>query len=181
MKCNKLILLGLLALAPQTLASEADFTQPVKVTANSSSGDFTNRVLEYRDNVVIVQGSLRIEADRLILESSEDKSRQVMIATGNPATYEQVMENGLMARAEAREIRYDVNTQLLTMSGNAQLSQADSLVRGETISYNARLQRLTAEGSKDEQITTIFMPKEEKKVEPEPEAPAPAPAQEPQP
>ncbi len=177
MKCNKLFLLGLLALAPQALATEADFSQPVTVTANSSTGDFTSRVLEYRDNVLIVQGSLRIEADRLVLESSEDKSRQIMIATGAPATYEQMMENGLMARAEAREIRYDVNTQLLTMSGNAQLSQADSLVRGETISYNARLQRLTAEGSKDEQITTIFMPQEAGSETPEPELPA----QEPQP
>ncbi|GAA4901615.1 lipopolysaccharide transport periplasmic protein LptA [Ferrimonas pelagia] len=175
MTCKKLLVWGLLLLTPGLQATEADFTQPVTVSADRSSGDFTNRTLEYIDNVQITQGSLKILADRLTLESSEDKSHQVMIATGNPATYQQMMDNGLLAKAQANEIRYDINTQDLIMTGDAELSQEGSLVRGETISYNARLQRLTAQGSADEQITTIFMPTERNNDEQEQQQTEPQP------
>ncbi|SHI05957.1 lipopolysaccharide transport periplasmic protein LptA [Ferrimonas marina] len=158
MKCNKLLIAASLLLMPLAQATEADFLQPVKVTADHTQGDYNSRTLEYIDNVLIVQGSLRIEADKLVLVSTEDKRQQVMVATGSPATYQQMMENGLMAKAQANEIRYDINTQELVMTGDAELSQEDSVVRAERIVYNAALQRLSAEGSEQQQITTIFMP-----------------------
>ncbi|QIZ77890.1 lipopolysaccharide transport periplasmic protein LptA [Ferrimonas lipolytica] len=158
MKLSKPLLIALALLAPQTQALQADFLQAVSVTADRSEGDLQSRTLSYIDNVVVTQGTLRIEADKLTLIATEDKSEQIFVATGNPATYEQVQENGMKAEANALEIRYSVSNRELILIGEAQMSQEGSVVKGSRISYNAEQQKLSAEGSDESQITTIFMP-----------------------
>ncbi|MBW3165801.1 lipopolysaccharide transport periplasmic protein LptA [Ferrimonas balearica] len=179
MKCRKflaLLMTGALLSAP-ALALDDDYRQPIKVTSDNSSADIQSYTLIYSGNVRIVQGSMEIKADELKVISSAEKGNEVMIATGKPATYTQMMENGLPAEAQAKEIRYEVRTRQLTLSGDAQLSQAGSLMRGNTISYNVEKQQLIAEGKEDEQITTIFLPADlgtenqsETEPKPEPEA-----------
>ncbi|MBY6187235.1 lipopolysaccharide transport periplasmic protein LptA [Marinobacter hydrocarbonoclasticus] len=175
MKCLKILALMLTGamLSSPVLALDGDYRQPIKVTSDNSSADIQSYTLIYAGNVRITQGSMVIKADELKVISSAEKGNEVMIATGNPATYTQVMENGLPAEAQAQEIRYEVRTRQLTLSGEAQLSQAGSLMRGNTISYNVEKQQLVAEGKEDEQITTIFLPADldnEGSEQPEPEA-----------
>ncbi|WP_028115740.1 lipopolysaccharide transport periplasmic protein LptA [Ferrimonas senticii] len=171
MKFSNALLLALAMTTAIGHAAEDDFRQPVSVTADRSEGDLQSRTLSYLDNVVVVQGTLKIHADKLTLQSNEAQTEQIFVATGNPATYEQMMDNGLMAEAEASEIRYSVAKRELILTGEAELRQDGSLVKGDRISYNALEQKLTAKGSKQEQITTIFLPKTEDeapKTEPTP-------------
>ncbi|MBY5993100.1 lipopolysaccharide transport periplasmic protein LptA [Ferrimonas balearica] len=174
MKCLKILMLALSGalLATPGWALEDDYRQPIKVTSDTSSADINNYTLIYSGNVRIVQGSLEIQAEELKVVSSAEQGNEVMIATGDPATYTQMMDNGLPAEAKAQEIRYEVRTRQITLSGDAELSQAGSLMRGNTISYNVEKQQLIAEGKEDEQITTIFLPAdlENEETPEEPEA-----------
>ncbi|WP_298440926.1 lipopolysaccharide transport periplasmic protein LptA [uncultured Ferrimonas sp.] len=174
MKFSNSLLLALALFMPQAHAVENDFLQPVTVAADRSEGDLQSRSLSYINNVVVTQGSLRINADKLTLMASDDQAKQVFIATGNPATYQQMMDNGLLAQAQAKEIRYQVSSRELILIGDAQMSQEGSLVKGDRISYNAERQQLSAQGSEEEQITTIFLPAP-KEPEPQPENSEPTP------
>ncbi len=149
-----------LLLSSTAVATSNDFSQPLTITADHSNGDLQTRTLTYSSNVVIRQGSLQINADKLALQAGADgQNQQVFIATGRPATYQQMMDNGLLAEAKANEIRYHMNSRELVLKGNAELSQAGSVVKGDTITYNAEKQQLNARGNANQQITTIFLPK----------------------
>ena len=59
----------------------------------------------------------------------------------------------------ANEIRYEVSSRILTLTGKAEINQSGSLVKSEKIQYDLEKQKLNAEGGKDtERVTTIFTP-----------------------
>ena len=59
---------------------------------------------------------------------------------------------------QANEIKYQPDINLITVSGNAQVKQAGSQVTGETITYNTLSEKLEAQSSDNETVTTILQP-----------------------
>ncbi|WP_028111475.1 lipopolysaccharide transport periplasmic protein LptA [Ferrimonas kyonanensis] len=178
MKPIKLLLTALLVVASTSaLALDSDTREKVEIKADKSNADLPNGTIVYSGRVRISQGTLLINADELRVEATDNKDVKVLVATGTPATYQQMMENGKLAEAEAGEIRYSLQDRILTLSHNAEMRQSGSLVKGDTIQYDLNQQKLLAESSGDEQITTIFLPADaDLKPDPKPE---PAPQQQP--
>ncbi|SDI40865.1 lipopolysaccharide export system protein LptA [Ferrimonas sediminum] len=178
MKPIKLLLTALLVIASTSApALESDTREKVEIKADKSKADLPNGTIVYSGRVRISQGTLLINADELRVEATDNKDVKVLVATGTPATYQQMMENGKLAEAEAGEIRYSLQDRILTLSHNAEMRQSGSLVKGDTIQYDLDQQKLLAESSGDEQITTIFLPADAD-LKPEPE-PKPEPEQAP--
>ncbi|RUO26655.1 lipopolysaccharide transport periplasmic protein LptA [Aliidiomarina minuta] len=142
---------------------ERDFEQPIQVNADYQEIDSRANRLLYQDNVVIAQGSLLINAERLEVESTADElgDGEIFVATGSPARYQQDVEEGVTVEAQANEIRYDSGTGILTLRGNAELRQLGNLVRASQITYYVNDQRVTAQRSDDgeDRVTTIFQPR----------------------
>ncbi|USD37245.1 lipopolysaccharide transport periplasmic protein LptA [Ferrimonas sp. SCSIO 43195] len=178
MKPIKLLLTALLVVAStSSLALDSDTREKVEIKADKSNADLPNGTIVYSGRVRISQGTLLINADELRVEATDNKDVKVLVATGTPATYQQMMENGKLAEAEAGEIRYSLQDRILTLSHNAEMRQSGSLVKGDTIQYDLNQQKLLAESSGDEQITTIFLPADaDLKPDPKPE---PSPQQQP--
>ncbi len=161
MKPIKLLLAAMMLLGSTGAAAlDSDIHEKVEVKADNSRADLPNGMLIYSGRVRITQGTLLINADELRAEATDNKVVTTLIASGTPATYQQMMENGKLAQAEAAEIRYDIQKRILTLKGKAEMRQSGSLVQGDTIQYDLEKQMLVAEGNKDEQITTIFQPAE---------------------
>lgn len=155
-------LLGLLALnfSPWAMAQgQADFDQPIRIFAEDEFFDIKRSMAVFERNVRVSQGTLLIQADRLMAENDSESGARVFVATGDPATYEQQLDDGSMIRAQANEIRYDQQNQLLTLSGAAEVSQNNSLVRGGVLQYDFVKQTLTSERSDDEPVETIITPR----------------------
>ncbi|GLS83400.1 lipopolysaccharide transport periplasmic protein LptA [Paraferrimonas haliotis] len=144
------------------LATSADYLQEVKIRSNTQSADINKSLIIFDGDVVVKQGSMEIKANRLTAQTNEDKTAKVLIATGQPATYTQMMENGLPANASANEIRYDIASNTLVMEGEATLEQTGNKVTGHQIRYNMETQRIIAEGSEnsDERVITILQPQQ---------------------
>ncbi|WP_169306962.1 lipopolysaccharide transport periplasmic protein LptA [Ferrimonas sediminicola] len=161
MKPVKLLLAALMLLGSTGAAAlDSDTLQKVEVKADNSRADLPNGMVIYSGRVRITQGTLLINADELRAEATDDKVVTTLIASGSPATYQQMLENGKLAEAQANEIRYDIQKRILTLKGKAEMRQSGSLVQGDSIQYDLEKQMLVAEGSEDEQITTIFQPAE---------------------
>ncbi|MBU1437881.1 MAG: lipopolysaccharide transport periplasmic protein LptA [Gammaproteobacteria bacterium] len=140
-------------------AQNKDFVEPVSVNSDNFDGSVKEKKLIYIGNVVVKQGSLLIKADRLEVDSSAGQGKEIFTAFGNQAVYSQLLDGDKPIQAMANEIRYEVSTRLLTLTGKAEINQSGSLVKSEKIQYDLEKQKLNAESGKDtERVTTIFTP-----------------------
>lgn len=140
---------------------EADFNKQITVSSGHEELDIKNNRILLTDNVVVTQGTLQIRADRLeALRRDKDQEADTFIAIGNPATYEQQLEDGSKITAQAERITYYQARQRLELVGNAQIAQGSSRSNGQIITYDLAEQKISAsgEGSDDERVTTIFTP-----------------------
>ena len=159
MKQNKRILAGLLCLVSLcALAKSNDLQQEVKIQAVRQSADIKNNQITFFGPVEVTQGSIHIKADELKAFSEGKEGQRVLVATGSPATYQQTLDDGRSAAASAKEIRYNLASRTLTLTGKATLDQAGSQVTGDVIRYNINKQQLIAESKGGERVITIIQP-----------------------
>lgn len=161
--------LALSWLSPMAIAQgRADFAQPIAIQAQNESFDIANKMAIFVNNVRITQGTLEILAERMEVSRDSATETDVFVATGSPATYSQQLDDGSPITARANIIRYDQAAQLLTLSGDVEVNQNNSVIRGNEIIYNFATQQLTAnrDGSEDDRVTTIFMPKKKNQDDP---------------
>ncbi|APD88924.1 lipopolysaccharide transport periplasmic protein LptA [Alteromonas mediterranea] len=149
-------------------ASEDDFSQPIKIGSNTQFIDGKNKTALYKEDVLITQGSLVIEADEVEVIASEGSGREIFIARGKPASYSQTLEDGTPVSAKANEIRYEVINRTISLSGNAELQQDTSKVQGDNITFDMITEQLLATGGAGEngegRVTTVFTPESIRKA-----------------
>ena len=153
----------LLAIASgAVIASEEDFSQPIKIGSNTQFIDGKNKTALYKEDVLITQGSLLIEANEVEVIATDGSGREIFIARGNPASYSQSLEDGTPVSAKANEIRYEVINRTISLAGNAELQQDTSKVQGDKITFDMVTEQLLATGGagKDGEgrVTTVFTP-----------------------
>ena len=143
---------------------QVDFNQKVMIESASQTIDMKTNVVTYQGNVKVTQGTLQIFADQLQILNATIEG-QVLLATGKPARYSQILDSGKAMSAQALEVRYELGDKVLLLTGKAQLTQEDSLVKGNSIRYNLQQQLLEAQSKTDgtERVTTIFIPEQIKK------------------
>lgn len=149
---------------------KADFEQNIEIVSERDWFDIQNKIAVFEENAVITQGTLRITADHLEVAEDSGSGARSFTAEGNPATYQQELEDGSIIRAEAKTIRYDESAQLLTMSGNVKVTQDDSQIQGHEIVYNFATQQMRATRGENEsdRVTTIFQPSKKNEDDNEP-------------
>lgn len=139
-----------------------DFNQPIRINAERDWVDIANKIVVFERSVIIEQGSLKITADKLSVEREGEAEDAVFIAEGAPAVYTQQLEDGSVITAKANQIIYDQAQQLLTLRGNVEVAQGNSVSRGGEMVYNFATQQMTTRGDKDtDRVTTIYMPKQQ--------------------
>jgi lipopolysaccharide export system protein LptA len=148
-------------------SNENDFTLPIEIGSNSQFIDGKNKTALYKDNVLITQGSLIIKADEVEVIASEGSGREIFVARGNPASYSQELEDGNPVSAMANEIRYEVAKRTISLTGNAELKQDTSQVKGNKITFDMITEQLLATGGADDasgRVTTVFTPESIRKA-----------------
>lgn len=168
-RINSVILLLLLT-SCATWAQQNDFQQKIVVDAKRQQVDIKNQQVTFFGQVEVRQGSIKMAADELTVFGKGGKGTEVMIATGSPATFYQLLDNNRPIEAKANEIRYEVRSRTLTLSGHAELRQEETVVSGESIQYNIEKQQLMADGGQDPEgrVTTIFLPETIQSLEQKP-------------
>ena len=141
---NTLLLAFLLPLAVQ--AKSSDRNAPMDVEADQTDamlGDDSDSVLT--GNVRITQGSLKVVADKAVIErKAGDISR--VILTGAPATMQQVSDTGEKMDARAQQIVYTLTSDLIVLTGGVVIQQPRGNMRGESVKYDIGSGRLDGGG-----------------------------------
>ena len=163
-KLSKGLLLGSLVfgLSAPLLAAKKDLTQEITIKSKRQSADLKNKIASYLDEVNISQGTISIVADIVQVYSGIDNNTKeksdTYLAKGDPAIFQQALEDGSLISLQANEIKYQPDLHIITVSGNAQVKQAGSKVTGETITYNTLSEKLEAISRNDDSVTTVLQP-----------------------
>ncbi|WP_127957774.1 lipopolysaccharide ABC transporter substrate-binding protein LptA [Serratia microhaemolytica] len=141
------------------LALKSDSNQPVNIHSLKQSLDMQRNVSIFTDEVVIKQGTIEIKADRVVVTRPDgDQAKTYIEAFGSPVTFYQMQDNGKPVKGQAQKVRYDVSTQLVTLTGKAYLEQLDSNVKGDRITYLVQQQQMQAFSDKGGRVSTVLVP-----------------------
>ena len=145
-------------------AQQTDRQQPMTVEADTAELNERSGVSIYKGNVVVIQGSLNMKADRMTLKSKDRKLTR-MTGTGKPAMYRQIdSSTGEPVYGEADKIVYLPEKNQLILTGNASLLKNDNTFKSERIVYNMTNDYVSA-GSKEggKRVKIVIQPVEDKK------------------
>jgi len=158
---NVNLTLATLLICCSVSARESDFSEKVYVDAVKQVAEMQDNRITFEQDVTITQGTIKIQADKVVVTRSGEKGAEVMTAYGKPATFFQILDNGKPVNAHGNSIRYELKNRLVTISGNGQLKQEDSQVNGDLIRYDIVKQQMIAESKRPEQrVKTVFLPEQ---------------------
>ncbi|MFQ1046585.1 lipopolysaccharide transport periplasmic protein LptA [Avibacterium paragallinarum] len=161
---NFLLCCAMLSLSLPASALKDDTNQPINVESNNQSLDMGNHTVTFTDNVVITQGSIVIKANKVVITRPDKNSqkKETVDAYGSPVTFHQILDDGKPVDGKGDKVHYDLGTEFLTLTGNAELRQLDSKITGQYITYDVKKQQLKAIGSNKSRIKTVLIPERTK-------------------
>jgi lipopolysaccharide export system protein LptA len=137
-------------------ALQADRYQPITIHSDSAERDEIKGTTTYTGNVVMQQGSMRIDAQQVVIYSVKNKVTQI-VATGSPARYQQKpSEDEGPVIAEALRLEYNIAQDTLHLIDQASLQQEGTSLSGNRIDYDVKKSVVTA-GSDAKQNERVKM------------------------
>lgn len=133
-RCLLLCTLGLLALPVWALREDAN--QPIHIEGDDAQIDQANETIVYTGSVAVVQGTLRVVGDRMVVKVSGDQVERIT-TLGAPAQYRQQLEDQQgEVQAHADSIIYHTAQERIYLNGHAALEQQGNKLTGESIRYD---------------------------------------------
>jgi lipopolysaccharide export system protein LptA len=149
MRPNKFLFPFLLAavFAVQADAKSSDRKQPMDISADNTDALLTDTSeSSISGNVVISQGTLKIEADKAVISRVKGDVVKVTLS-GAPTRMQQTNDNGDVMKASAKQIVYLISGEQIQLNGGVIIDQARGSMRGESIRYDLKTGRLTGGGN----------------------------------
>lgn len=152
-------------IAVSSLASVSSFALPsdrqqaITLEADRATYNEKSGITTYTGNVIIQQGTVKIQADSLVATLNKDRQIQQVTAKGRPAKFQQQIsiEKGL-ARGEGQSMVYNAETGVIVMTGNAYLTQDGASFRGNILRYSITAGDVEATGNAQRRIQIIIPP-----------------------
>ncbi len=132
------LLFALLApLALPAAAEKTDREKPIRYSANSLDGNQTEQSVILTGKVEVLQGTIVLRADRVVLKQQADGSYNVS-ATGKPVTFRQKMDDSdEYVDAQALRIEYLGSKDMVELYEQGWIKRGKDEVRGSFLTYNS--------------------------------------------
>lgn len=157
--CYGLLLLALYSADVCALKSDGD--QPIVIDSNTATYDDVNGTSTYVGNVVSIQGSIRVNSDKLVVYFIDGEADK-MVFTGNLAKFKQTPNEGDQdITGEALTGEYYPKRNLLVLIGKATVWQGSGAYSSEFIEYDLRTSLVKA-GEKEsagKRVHVVLQPK----------------------
>lgn len=139
---------SLMCLSTSVFALPSDRSQPISLVADKATYSERSGVTTYTGNVIIEQGTMKLQAASLVAQLNKNKQISTITANGSPAKFQQQLEsNRGIARGEAQKIVYNAETGIINLIGNAYLYQDGASIRSSTLKYSMNKGDIEASGT----------------------------------
>jgi lipopolysaccharide export system protein LptA len=140
---------------------ESDRDQPIEVEADRMEWREQENISIYEGNVTLVQGSLRINSDRMVIHFNEANELTLLEMTGKPAKLRQINDLRQEVIGEAEQIDYSELESLLILRKSAFLDQAGDIIRGELIRMDTATNNIEAGTTEpDDRVKMVIQPRQ---------------------
>ncbi len=161
-----LVWLALSGLSPLGLALQSDRKAQLIIESTTAERDEAKGTTTYAGAVVMQQGSMKINDDKIVVYNAKDKTTNKnrvthIIATGSPARYEQKpSETEAVVVAQASTLEYQVMDESLHLIDSAFLEQEGTSLSGSRIDYDVRNSVVKAGGqtTSRERVRMVITP-----------------------
>lgn len=157
------------------LAAESIAQQPITITADRAEIDERQGISTYTGNVVLTQGEVRMEADRLLVYTKGGDLERIT-AEGDPVRFQQTRSDEEPLHGHSQRMRFDAGTEILWLLDKAEFWQGPNRFSGERIQYDRRQSRVSASQGENggERVQVTIQPKAKSKDEAAPPVPGEA-------
>jgi len=134
--------------AAQAHALSSDRNKPATIEADEVEFDFRTGKRTYKGNVVVVQGTLRITGEKMVVEYDQQNNRiKKATSWGDPATFKQRPDGKQHdVYGEGDTIVLDQIDSTLTLIDDASMTQAGNTANGRRIVYDMASDKMTVKG-----------------------------------
>lgn len=165
-KVNQALAVALLILSPSSLlAVSSDRAQPIQVEADKLEVRDDDNISTYSGNVRLIQGSLRIRSDLLVIHFDDNNDLVLMEMTGTPATFRQLNNDNQEMLGQADKMNYREAESLLILQGNACFNNNGDTIESSTIRINTENDHIEAVSPEpDQRVNVIIQPKNKRNL-----------------
>ncbi|WP_226645691.1 lipopolysaccharide transport periplasmic protein LptA [Microbulbifer variabilis] len=133
--------------ASVAVALPEDRQQRINISSDAMNAGLNNNLVVYNKNVVITQGSLKIQADRVEVYFTPEKEISRVVAVGKPAHFQQkILQGENPVKARAQRIVYQVGSEELQLTGKAHVDREGNTLAAEKIDYDLTTEQMSAKG-----------------------------------
>jgi len=162
MKIVKVLALFLLLLPTQLWALGSDGDQPIEVEADSLEVRDAENISIYEGNVNLVQGSLQISCDRMVIHFNNANELQLIEMTGDPARFRQLDDDQQEMLGQAKQIDYTEAQSVLELRGTARFSHAGDIIESDLIRVDTESNGIQAGSSEsDRRVKMLIKPRQD--------------------
>jgi lipopolysaccharide export system protein LptA len=154
-----LSVLSVMLWAPAAHALESDRDAPVNLEADRATFNQKTGVTVYEGNVIVTQGTIRVEADKVVATLNLDRTIKNVTATGKPARFQQrvSLDKGIVY-GSGEQLYYDATAALLTLTGRAHLSQDGSSFNSNILRYGMAQGDIEGNGNSQQRVQMVIPP-----------------------
>jgi lipopolysaccharide export system protein LptA len=142
-------------------AVSEDRKKPVSLKADRVTFDQQKGFSTYEGRVMLVQGSMSLDADRMTVQLNKNQQIEEINAYGAPGHFKDKMDDGTLVKGHAKRIRYLLPKNTVYLIGDAVVIRGTDQLRGESIAYELSTGFSAIEGASNagRQVEIIFTPK----------------------
>lgn len=151
----------LLALSNMAYSLPSDKDAPVNIEADSGEIDQATGTTIYQGDVIITQGSMQLEAQKVTVLYKNKKPHR-LTATGGPARFKQKPdESKPWVHGKGNKIVYLMHSEELILTDNAELQQGGDSFRSDRIVYDRVKAKLKAGAAAEgkQRVNVTIQPK----------------------
>lgn len=146
-------------------AEQGDREKPMNITADNCNFDQKTSKSVCTSNVVVVQGSMTIHADRLVISQDAD-GNQYAQGEGKPVRFRQKLDRSPdWLEAESLRFEYDGKKGFLQLFDKAWVRKNQDLVVGDYITYDLSSELYQAKSNPGGRVNITIVPKKKESAE----------------
>ena len=148
-------------IAPLVFALPEDREQPIEIAADNAVINEKQNQAEYTGAVLLTQGTLKLEGELVNLKTNEAGEVETFVSKGQPARFENLRRktDKELVRGRAFTIEYSYDTDLVVLTGDAEITTEDSEFSGPEITYDLNTGEVTASGNRSKRVNMTMQPK----------------------
>ena len=142
-------------------ALDSDASQPISIDSNTATYDESSETSTYTGNVISVQGSIRVNSDKLVVYLKNGEADK-LVFTGNRAKFRQTPSPGAQdIVGEAMIGEYYPKKNLLVLQNQAVVTQGNATYSSNLIEYDIKSSLVKAgeKSSDSKRVHVILKPK----------------------